>query len=69
MPKKDVFNYYESELSRLDLTSAYPTSVKFFDGEGNQTKQLDLNAESIREIQKVFKKILKKKSQTETKES
>jgi hypothetical protein len=57
--KKDVFNYYESELSKL-VQSEYPMSVKFFDGNGNQTKQLDLNAESIREIQKLFKKLSRK---------
>lgn len=69
MSQNDKFNYYDSELSKLNLSSAWPASVKFFDGEGNQTKQLSLNAESIREIQKVFKKVLKKQSQNKTKES
>ncbi len=60
MPKKDVFNYYDSELKKLDTASQYPLSVKFFDGNGNQTKQLDLNSESIKEIDKLFKKLLKR---------
>jgi hypothetical protein len=59
MTKKYTFNYYADQLSKLDLSSTYPTSVKFFDGEGKQTNQIDLNAESIDEIKKLFKKLLK----------
>lgn len=69
MPKNETFNYYASELSMLDLSSDYPASVKFFDGEGSQTNQIDLNAESIGEIEQLFKKILKKQSLNETRES
>ena len=69
MPKKEAFNYYASELDKLSLDSEYPMTVKIFDGEGNQTKTISLNADSIREIQKLFKKVLKKQSQNETKES
>jgi hypothetical protein len=39
-------SYYASELKALK-DGNFPKSVKIFDGEGNQTKQLDLNAESI----------------------
>ena len=52
-------DYYKSELDKLNLNSAYPLSVKFFDGEGNNTKQLNLTIESIDEIKKLFNRILK----------
>jgi len=47
MQDKKEFNYYESQLSKLKPESEFPTSIKIFDGEGNQTNQMDLNAESI----------------------
>lgn len=41
------WNYYESQLKELNTKSEYPLSIKLFDGEGGNTKQLDLNEESI----------------------
>lgn len=58
--KKEVFNYYESELSKIKTDSTYPVTIKLIDGEGNQTKTLSLNAESIAELNKLFNKILLK---------
>ena len=40
------FNYYESQLKNLE-NGEYFKSIKVFDGNGNSTKQLDLNKESI----------------------
>ena len=38
--------YYRDQLNELK-DGEYPKSIKVFDGEGNSTKQMDLNTESI----------------------
>jgi len=39
--------YYQNQLAKLNKRSDYPTTIKFVDGEGNQTNCMDLNSESI----------------------
>lgn len=40
-------NYYEKELSRLQTNGNYPVNIRLTDGRGEQTKYMDLNAESV----------------------
>jgi hypothetical protein len=54
-------NYYKNELQRLEL-GEYPASVVIYDGQGNKTKQLDLNRESITELLVFFEKVLTKQA-------
>lgn len=43
-------NYYKDQLSALSKDSDYPMSVVLSDGQGNRTKQINLNTESIPEV-------------------
>lgn len=52
------FNYYADQLAKLK-PSEYPQSVKFWDGLGSNTNQIDLNLESIPELIKHLKTIEK----------
>ena len=49
-------NYYERQLERLKETD-YLMAVKFADGLGNQTNNMNLNRESIPAIIKWLKKL------------
>lgn len=43
------YNYYKSELERINTESVYPPSVKIFNGEGgNDTKHMNINEESAK---------------------
>jgi hypothetical protein len=46
---KAVREYYRRELESLDK-SFYPHKIKVWDGDGNHTKTIDLNGDSIPEI-------------------
>jgi hypothetical protein len=49
------FNYYKSQMDKLtDLTQV---SIKLIDFDGNSTKSMSLNDESIDEIISLFKRI------------
>jgi len=42
--------YYTDQLNKLATSTQvleFPSSVKFFDGKGNNTSQMDLNKKSI----------------------
>ena len=52
-------SYYKNELNRLK-DSEYFKSVKLFDGNGENTKQMDLNSESIPVLIEFLQKELKK---------
>jgi len=43
-------NYYNRELSKVITTGDYSPSIQIRDGEGNCTKWLGLNRESIEEL-------------------
>lgn len=60
------YNYYESELTKLK-TSEYYKSIQVLDGQGNTTKHLDLNIESIPVLLKFLSIELKRLSQKENK--
>jgi hypothetical protein len=56
-------SYYKSELKKIKL-SEYPTSFQIFGGEGENTKQMNLTLESIKELRKFLsynEKIIKLK--------
>ena len=50
------FNYYESQISNIKNTKD-PVTIKISDFDGNTTKHLTLNNESIEEMLKLFQKI------------
>jgi hypothetical protein len=52
-------NYYKKELEQLK-DSEYAKTVKLFDNQGNSTKHLSLNAESIPVLIKWLEKELTK---------
>lgn len=41
------YNYYASEINKLNTNSSYPWSIVIRDGEGGKTKHLNINKESI----------------------
>lgn len=71
--KKDTkYNYYEEQLNKIDFKSDYAPKFKVTDAKGNETKWMDLNAESIeailqwlnKEIKESIKAIDTKKTKT-----
>lgn len=40
-------NYYKNQLKQLVSNSEYPISIQLTDGDGNRTKNMTLNLESI----------------------
>jgi hypothetical protein len=58
--------YHREQLIKLKK-SEYFKSIKVFDGEGNSTKQLALNVESIPVIIKFLEKELKQLNKNEVK--
>ena len=44
---KENSSYYQSELNSLNTESDFPLKIKITDGEGNSTKYLNLNSESV----------------------
>jgi hypothetical protein len=44
---KENSSYYQGELDNLNTNSTYPISIKLTDGDGNSTKYINLNNESI----------------------
>jgi hypothetical protein len=56
MSKEPEFNYYKDELTRLKADKCnYPISIKLF-SEFDNTKQLDLNADSVPVLIEFLKK-------------
>lgn len=51
------FNYYKEQLDKLEIND-YNT-IKIYDGNGNSTKFLTLNLESIKELKKYLDKLEK----------
>lgn len=58
-------DYYSNELNRLKLDSIYSPKVQISDSEGNKTKTLDVNLESIPVLITWLKKVAKLKSQAQ----
>lgn len=44
------FNYYKAQIDRLNKKSEFGISIKLLDGLGNNTNQMLLNKESIKEL-------------------
>ena len=57
----EKYNYYRDELSKLKETEYYPT-IQIRDGNGNNTKWLALNEESIPIIMDYLSELMVKKS-------
>lgn len=57
MTKKKEFNYYESELNRIQVDKTYSPQVQVFDGCGEKTKTLSINLESIPELRKFLDRV------------
>lgn len=64
MTKQKEFNYYESELSQLKPDNEYSQSMVISDGQGNKTKTLALNSESIPVLIDFLKKEAKRIKKT-----
>lgn len=47
-------SYYKNQLKRLE-TSEFYKSIKLFDGQGNETNNMDLNLESLNDIIKYLR--------------
>ena len=45
--KLEQYDYYKEQLENINVHTDYAPTVKFQDSEGNQTKYMDLNYESI----------------------
>lgn len=63
----DKFNYYQDQLNRLKDVE-YFKSVKVFDGNGEHTKQMDLNIESIPTLIEFLTKELTRLQSLDTKD-
>lgn len=53
------YNYYKEQLEKINIDSIYPVGVKFFapENESENTKQMNLNLESIPEIRKFLDRV------------
>lgn len=47
--------YYKSELNKLDLDSEFPIQVVIYDGNGDKTKFMSLNKDSIAVLEEFLK--------------
>lgn len=54
---EDDFNYYKSELNKINVNSEYAPKIQIVGGEGEKTKFITLNSESIPFIMKWLKTI------------
>jgi hypothetical protein len=54
----DFIKYYKGQLDKLEQTE-YPMSLVVYDGNGNKTKQISLNRESMQALIMFFKQLNK----------
>ena len=43
---QNAINYYQKQLNYINTDGEYPAQFMFYDGKGNKTKVMNLNAES-----------------------
>lgn len=48
------FNYYKSEIEKLDMNSQFPFVIQIWDGMGGHTKCLSLNKETLKLLNKII---------------